>query len=66
MALSGTSGILGGVVGYIFPHSSPILHSTPTGFVLTLPNSDLYTLKPKAATSINFKSLPNGPAFSKR
>lgn len=75
VALSGTSGILGGVVGYAFPHSSPILHrsviyqgnlqNTPNGFVLTLPNSDLYTLRPKAATSINFKSLSNGPVLVK-
>lgn len=75
VALTGGGGIVGGIVGYAFPHSSPILHraviyqgnlqKTPSGFILTLPNSDLYTLRPKINTSINFQSLTNGPALVK-
>lgn len=75
VALTGGGGIIGGFIGYAFPHSSPILHRsviyqgnlqrTPTGFILTLPNSDLYTLRPKANSSINFQSLGNGPVLVK-
>lgn len=75
VALTGGGGIAGGVIVYFFPHSSPFLHrsviyqgniqKTPNGFILTLPNSDLYTLKPKSNTSINFKSLSDGLALVK-
>lgn len=75
VALTGGGGIAGGALVYFFPHNSPLLHRavvyqgklqrTETGFVLTLPNSDLYTLKPKTNTNINFKSLSNGPVLVK-
>ncbi len=75
VALTGGGGIIGGIVGYAFPHSSPILHRsviyqgqlqrTNNGFILTLPNSDLYTLKPKMDSHTNFQSLTNGPALVK-
>lgn len=65
----------GGVVGYVFPHSSPVLHrevvyqgtihQTPSGYILTLPNSDLYTLKPKSNSMVNFQNLSNGQVFVK-
>lgn len=75
VALTGGGGIVGGIIVYFFPHSSPILHrevvyqgslqKTDKGFYLTLPNSDLYTLKPKAKSSINFQSLTNGSVLVK-
>lgn len=75
LAISGSSGIVGGIIGYVSPHSSPILHraviyqgnlqKTPTGFILTLPNSDLYTLKPKANSMINFNTIQPGPSLVK-
>lgn len=57
-ALSG-AGLFGGIIGYAFPHSSPILHreislqgnlqkTANNIYILTLANSDLYTLKPKS------------------
>lgn len=65
----------GGIVGYVFPHSSPILHrevvyqgtiqKTPGGYILTLPNSDLYTLKTKSNSMVNFQNLPNGQVMVK-
>lgn len=65
----------GGIVGYIFPHSSPILHraviyqgniqKTQSGFILALPNSDLYTLRPKQNSSINFNYIQPGQALVK-
>ncbi|MBI2597399.1 hypothetical protein HYW41_04540 [Candidatus Daviesbacteria bacterium] len=58
------------IAKFFFPNSSPVLHRevvyqgdlqrTPSGFILTLPNSELYTLRPKSNTSVNFKSLSNG------
>lgn len=75
IALTGGGGIIGGIIVYFFPHNSPILHRevmyqgdlhrTAKGIFLTLPNSDLYTLKPKINTSINFQGLQNGQAFIK-
>lgn len=75
VALTGGGGIVGGLIGYFFPHSSPILHravvyqgnlqKTSNGYFLTLPNSDLYTLKPKSNTNINFQSLNNGQTLVK-
>lgn len=72
LALTGGSFSIG---SYLFPHSSPIFHRqvvyqgslqiTDKGFFLTLPNSDLYTLRPKAKSSINFQSLQDGPALVK-
>lgn len=72
LAISGGSGLVG---SYIFPHSSPILHrevvyqgtiqKTDKGIFLTLPNSDLYTLKPKPQTNIDFQNLQDGPALVK-
>lgn len=75
VALTGGGGIIGGAIVYFFPHSSPILHravvyqgnlqKTDNGLFLTLPNSDLYTLRPKAKSSINFPSLTDGPVLVK-
>lgn len=75
IALTGGGGIIGGAIVYFFPNNSPLLHRaiiyqgnlqrTPSGFILTLPNSDLYTLRPKSNTSINFKSLSDGLALVK-
>ncbi|MBI2315230.1 hypothetical protein HYU93_04220 [Candidatus Daviesbacteria bacterium] len=75
MALTGGGGIIGGVIVYFFPHNSPILHRevmyqgslqrTEKGFFLTLPNSDLYILRPKVNSSINFQTLQNGQALIK-
>lgn len=75
VALTGGGGIIGGLIVYFFPNSSPVLHravmyqgelqKNDKGFYLTLPNSDLYTLKPKSNSSINFKSLTSGPALVK-
>lgn len=75
VVLTGGGGIIGGAIVYFFPYSSPILHrevmyqgnlqKTEKGFFLTLPNSDLYTLKPKTSTSINYQNLQNGQALVK-
>lgn len=75
LAISGSSGLIGGIIGYAFPHSSPILHraviyqgniqKTQTGFILTLPNSDLYTLRPKQSSSINFNYIQPGQTLVK-
>lgn len=63
------------IAKFFFPNSSPILHRevvyqgnlqrTPSGFILTLPNSELYTLRPKSNTAVNFKSLSDGLALVK-
>lgn len=60
---------------YLFPNSSPIFHReviyqgniqiTEKGIFLTLPNSDMYTLKPKSNTNVDFVNLTNGPALVK-
>lgn len=60
---------------YLFPYSSPIFHrevmyqgnlqTGEQGLYLTLPNSDLYTLKPKSDSLLNFKNLTNGPVLVK-
>ncbi len=75
IALAGGGGIIGGTLVYFFPHNSPVFHrevvyqgslqKTEQGFYLTLPNSDLYTLRPKARSSINFQSLANGSVLVK-
>lgn len=75
MTLTGGGGVIGGAIVYFFPHNSPILHrevvyqgnlqKTDQAIFLTLPNSDLYTLRPKAKSSINFASLTNGPVLVK-
>ncbi len=75
VALTGGGGLIGGVVGYAFPHSSPILHRevayqgtiqrTSSGIFLILPNSDKYTLKPKINSTVNFQNLSSGQAFIK-
>lgn len=75
VALTGGGGIIGGIIVYFFPHSSPILHRevmyqgnlqrSDKGIFLTLPNSDLYSLKPKINTAVSFQNLQNGPALVK-
>lgn len=75
VALTGGGGLIGGVVGYAFPHSSPILHrevayqgniqKTSRGIFLILPNSDKYTLRPKINSAVNFQDLNSGQAFVK-
>ncbi len=75
VALTGGGGLIGGVVGYAFPHSSPILHrevayqgsiqKTSSGIFLILPNLDKYTLKPKINSPVDFQNLNSGQAFVK-
>ena len=75
VALTGGGGLIGGVVGYAFPHSSPLLHrevayqgniqKTSNGIFLILPNSDRYTLRPKINSTVNFQNLNSGQAFVK-
>lgn len=75
VALTGGGGLIGGVVGYAFPHSSPILHrevayqgsiqKTSSGIFLILSNSDKYTLKPKINSAVDFQNLNSGQAFVK-
>lgn len=75
VAAGGGGGLVTGALIYFFPHNSPVFHrevvyqgslqKTDKGFFLTLPNSDLYTLRPKAKSSINFQSLQDGPALVK-
>lgn len=75
IALTGSGGIIGGIIVYFFPHNSPILHreviyqgelrKTEKSFFLTLPNSDLYTLKPKLSMGVNFQNLPDGQVVVK-
>lgn len=75
LALTGGGGIIGAVIVYFFPHSSPVLHRevmyqgnlqrSEKGILFTLPNSDLYTLKPKTNAGINFQALQDGQALVK-
>lgn len=75
IALTGGGGIVGGIITYFYPYNSPVLHreviyqgslqKTEKGFLLTLPNSDLYTLKPKTNSAVNFQNLQSGQALVK-
>lgn len=72
LAVSGTSFSIG---RYLFPNSSPIFHreviyqgsvqKTDQGIYLALPNSDLYTLKLKEKSIVNFNTLQEGQALVK-
>ncbi len=66
---------LNAAAGVLFPNSSPLLHRTVMyqgnlqkagdKYLLILPNSDTYTLKPKSNTNINFQNLTDGPVLVK-
>lgn len=75
LALTGGGGIIGGIIGYAFPHSSPLLHrsvifqgsmqTSSNGLVLVLPNSDLYTLRPKPNSAVNLETITEGQVLVK-